>query len=282
MNQYWRLPSTKLRVFLIIVLILGIFFRFVNLDQKIYWQDEVATSLRISGSPLYQVYQQEFNGAVITVKELHKYVGYSSDKNIIDVIKALVGNPEHAPLYYLIARFWMQLFGYSALVMRSLPALISLFSLPSIYWLCIELFESPLVGWVAVTLVSVSPFHVLYAQEARQYSVWIVTIFLSSAALLRAIRLNTKISWGIYTATLIAALYTHIFSGLVAIGHAIYIVITNQFRFDKKLANYCIALIAGLLAFVPWVIILLYQRIAVRSNTAWTQENVGLIVPLKR
>ena len=42
-NKNW------LVVLLIIVVLLGIFFRITNIDQKPYWHDEIYTSLRISG-----------------------------------------------------------------------------------------------------------------------------------------------------------------------------------------------------------------------------------------
>ena len=32
-----------------IFLVVGVFFRFANLDAKVYWHDETYTSLRISG-----------------------------------------------------------------------------------------------------------------------------------------------------------------------------------------------------------------------------------------
>jgi uncharacterized membrane protein len=41
----WTMPPGWLRFFIIILLFLGIFFRFVNLDQKVYWIDEAFTSL---------------------------------------------------------------------------------------------------------------------------------------------------------------------------------------------------------------------------------------------
>ena len=34
---------------MIVILVLGIFFRFANLEKKVYWIDEGYTSLRISG-----------------------------------------------------------------------------------------------------------------------------------------------------------------------------------------------------------------------------------------
>jgi uncharacterized membrane protein len=218
-----------LRLLIVIILGLGIFFRLVNLDRKVYWQDETATSLRIAGYAKTEFVQQAFNGQVISVEELQrKYQSLNSEKSWRDTFQAFAGRPEHSPLYYLMARFWAQWFGSSVAVMRSLPALISLLAFPSIYWLCLELFESPSVGWMAIALIAVSPVHVLYAQEAREYSLWIVAILCSSAALLRAIRLKTNYSWAIYVATVTLGLYSHLLFVLVALGHGIYIVATSQ------------------------------------------------------
>lgn len=220
-----------LRLLIVIILAVGIFFRFVNLDRKVYWQDETATSLRIAGHTKEEFVQQVFNGQLISVEELRqRYLYLNSSTSWFDTVKALTGRPEHSPLYYLMARFWAQCFGTSVAVMRSLPALISLLIFPSIYWLCLELFESSLVGWVAVALIAVSPVHVLYAQEARQYSLWTVSILLSSASLLRATRLKTNRSWGIYAATMALGLYSHLFFGLIALGHGIYILATEPKR----------------------------------------------------
>lgn len=63
----------KLRILLIILLVLGIFFRFVNLEGKSYWIDEVFTSLRISGYTQAEVIQELSQGQVISLEELQKY-----------------------------------------------------------------------------------------------------------------------------------------------------------------------------------------------------------------
>jgi len=73
----------------------------------------------------------------------------------------------------------MQWFGSSVTVTRGLAALISLFVFPCIYWLCLKLFKS---GWMAMALVAVLPIHVVYAQEAREYSLWPAAILLSSVS----------------------------------------------------------------------------------------------------
>jgi uncharacterized membrane protein len=156
--------------------------------------------------------------------------------------------------------------------MRSLAALFSLMALPCIYWLCIELFDSPLTGLVAVALLAVSPFQVLYAQEAREYSLWTVTILLSSLALLRAMRLQTKISWSIYAVTLAFSLYTFIFSGLVLIGHGVYVVTVERFRLSKKLIAFLLASIAGVLAFLPWLMVFVNNWGQFEHDQGWIKE----------
>ena len=45
----WQLPLANLKFFFVVLLVLGIFFRFVNIDRKIYWHDEAYTSLRVAG-----------------------------------------------------------------------------------------------------------------------------------------------------------------------------------------------------------------------------------------
>ncbi|MHC5717318.1 MAG: glycosyltransferase family 39 protein, partial [Nostoc sp.] len=137
---------------------------------------------------------------------------------------------------------------------RSLSALISLFIFPSVYWLCIELFESSLVAWVAMALIAVSPLQLFFAQEARQYSLWMVEILLSSAILLQAIRQEKKENWLLYTLTLVLGLYTHLFTVLVMIAHGIYVVIQQQFHFTKTLLNYLFVNIAAFLMLLPWLI----------------------------
>lgn len=188
-------PPPKLRFLVIIVLVVGVFFRFVNIDHKVYWFDETFTLLRISGYTESQVVSQVCNGQEIGVEDLQKYQRLTPEKSLVDTVKSLaIEDSQHPPIYYLIVRLWVQKFGSSVAAIRSLSALISLIAFPCIYWLSLELFESSLVGLVALTLLAVSPIHVLFAQEARQYSLWTVTILLSSASLLRAMRLNTTLA----------------------------------------------------------------------------------------
>ncbi|MBW4548934.1 MAG: hypothetical protein KME25_31705 [Symplocastrum torsivum CPER-KK1] len=170
----------------------------------------------------------------------------------------------------------MKWFGDSVAVRRSLSAFISLLSFPAIYWLCLELFESSLTGAIAIGLIAISPIQLLYAQEARQYSLWTVTILLSSAALLRAMRLKTKESWAIYAVTALTSIYTFLFSGFVLVGHGLYVAAVERFRASKISIAYLLASLATLLLFLPWLLVVVQGVSKIQTTTAWTANNMTL------
>jgi uncharacterized membrane protein len=273
MNRYTQPQSKWLKFLLITVIALGICFRFANLNQKPYWHDETFTSLRISGYRLAEVTQQLYTGQEIDVADLHHYQGLSSERSAIDTIQRLAEEvPQHPPLYFVMARLWAQGFGHSITAMRSLSALISLLLLPAAYWLCLELFASSTVGWIAMALFAVSPIHVHYAQEARPYSLWTVLIVLSSIALLRAVRQPKKLNWGIYAITVMASLYCHIFSGLVFLGHGIYVLAIDRFRLTRAATGYFLASCLGILGFMPWLWVIWSHYDAVKLTTDWIKQ----------
>lgn len=280
--QNWVLPPSWLRFLIIIILVLGLFFRFVNLDRKIYWMDETYTSLRISGYTESEVAQQLLEGQILSLQDLHQYQRINPEKSIVDTVKGLATEePQLAPLYFILVRFWAQMFGDSVAAIRSFSAFLSVLALPCIYWLCLELFESSLVGWLASALLAISPFQLVYAQEARQYSLWTVAILLSSASLLRAIRINTWRSWGIYAVTVAVGVYSHLFFVLVAIAQAIYVFVINNYRWNKALKGYFLSSIVGIIAFSPWIVVILTNYKQALAMTAAQDTKTPLLYFLK-
>ncbi|MBR8837043.1 MAG: glycosyltransferase family 39 protein [Stigonema ocellatum SAG 48.90 = DSM 106950] len=285
--RHLKLAPNWLRFLIIVVLVVGVFFRFLNLDGKVYWHDETFTSLRISGYTAAEVKQQIFNNHVITREAFAKFQRPNPEKGLSDTIKSLaIEDPQHPPLYYIIARFWVQIFGNSVTAIRSLSAFLSLLVFPCVYWLCRELFTVPLsVPYLAIALMAISPLHLAYAQEAREYILWAVTVLLSSASLLRAMRLESKrqldseriLTWGIYAATLALSLYTFLLSGFVAVAHGIYVTAIKKHRWTKTVKAYFLASLAAFLAFTPWLIVLLVNFSQFRIATAWTAMKLPLV-----
>lgn len=280
LNKKGHLFPKWLRILLIILFLFGMFFRFSNLDTKVYWTNESITSLRISGYTFTEVISQLYDGRELNTKDIQKYLHPNSEKVLSDTIKSLATeDSQHSPLYYVLARFWAQGFGSSIPVMRILPNLISLLAFPCLYWLCIELFESALVGWVAIAMTSVSLLHVIYAQEARQYSLWMLTSWLSSAVLLRALRefnlpfywgaYATTFYWGAYATTLALGFYTFPLTGLVGIAHGIYVFVIERCRLSRTIIYYLISAALALIAFIPWILVMFSSRNSLVETTAW-------------
>lgn len=271
-SQQKRTNSTWFRL-LLVILVLGIFFRFFNLEKKLYWIDETYTSLRFSGYTEAEMRPRFSQGQVLLNEDMQKYKQFNPETTVFDTIKSLATeDPQHPPVYYILIRYWVQLFGNSISTIRSLSAILSLLIFPCLYWLCMELFNSPNVAWTAIAIVAISPFHVLYAQEAREYGLWTVTILLSSAVLLWAMRTKTKTSWILYTVTIILGLYTYIFTALVALSHGIYVIVFEKFKLSKTVKTYLITSSVGFLTFVPWILVVLTNRKRIQDTTSWSVE----------
>lgn len=288
--QNGRVRRTSLKILIVLILTTGIFFRFTNLDCKVYSFDESITSLRISGYTWTEMVQQDFQGKIISAADLQrKYQQINPEKSWLDTVKGLATEePQLPPLYFILARFWAQLFGPQPATVRSLSAWMSLLVFPSIYWLCWELFRSAPAGWIAVAIAAVSPFHVLYAQEARPYMMFAVLVLVSNAILLRAIlskgcanalqkspaafKSASKLSkavWFIYAIVLSLGLYSSLLFFLVIFAHGIYVIITEKWRISKTLIAYLLASAAAIIIFAPWILVLI-------DNSQKIEATVGL------
>ncbi len=292
-NKIYFQPLVML---LLIAITLGIGFRFFNLEQKVYFHDEVFTSLRAAGFNRTDIDRQLFINQIIPAQELQKYQQIQPESTFQSTFKSLtIENPHHPPLSYLMARLWMQQFGGSIIASRSLPVLISLLSLPLIYVLALQLFKSHLTGLLATTFLALSPFDILFAQTARQYSLVTVLILGSSILLLRALHFPNWKNWGFYSLVSALGLYTHLFFCLTIIAHGVFIMSNwlfssylekkncqKQFNYSnlkifiKKLPiDFCIALLAIIILYIPWIFVLINNLQRVNDTTEWARISVS-------
>jgi len=264
-------------ILLVIILLLGVFFRFANLGEKIFWVDEVATAIRVSGYTVPEVAEDLAQKDIAIADTLRNYQIINSNKNFNDSFDALTKSPEHAPLYFILTRLWMRSWGSSIISMRSLSVCLSLLIFPCLYWLCQELFNKPLVSWLAVMLMSVSPFFVAYAQEARPYSLWTVVILLMGASFLRAIKINNPQSWILYIFSLIIGFYTSLFCLYIGFFQGIYLLLSSWRKQFKIIRNYIISSAIALLAFSPWMLIIINHLNLLQDNTQWMRGNFNIL-----
>lgn len=171
---------------------LGAALRFYGLGRESIWIDE-ALSVRLASVPLGQ-------------------------------LVAATGLDGHPPLYFLLLHAWMALFGGSEAAVRSLSATLGVLALPVVHLLGRRLFGVA-GGLVAALLLAVNSYHVYYSQEARNYSLLVLTTLLSWAAYERDRHWRTHASGALYVAATVLMLYTHVYAGMVLmaqVGHGVY------------------------------------------------------------
>ena len=87
MRYHGSISSQKWLCSLIVTVVLtGVFFRFFNLDQKVYWFDESATTSRISH---LKSYVESFKGQIIIVEKLNEYQSLNSLADVHEIVERL-------------------------------------------------------------------------------------------------------------------------------------------------------------------------------------------------
>jgi uncharacterized membrane protein len=257
-----------------VVVVAGIFFRFYHLDRKVFWDDEAMGTVHMLGYTEAQVV--EASPQFTTAADAQRFLRPPAQLRLGDTVHALATeDPQHAPGYYFIERIWVQLLGSSPAADRSLSAAFGVILLPCVYWLAAELFGSSIIGLLAVALVAVSPLYVLYAQEAREYMLWLVAVTLQGLAFLRAVRTNDVglfVAYGLVTAL---GLYIYPLTGLVAIGLAVYLFLRERGRFTRPLVACLLANVTALAAFVPWLHVALASAGLVRGMSGIATRKVS-------
>lgn len=304
--------STGLKVLLIIAIAIGVGFHLINLDRKIYWHDEAYTSMRAAGYTRLEIDNAFFQNHFLTISDLQKFQQIKPDSTVADTIHSLITeDPQHPPLYFVMARGWMQLFGSSILASRLLPVLLSLLGLPLMYGLALELFESHLVAWLATAFLALSPFDILFAQTARQYSFLTTAVILSSWLLLRAIRLSHWRHWVGYALSLAMGLYIHPFFTLTIAAQGAYVLLLTvldqsslnpfseqsmskkarsaqvglsrrsfshffSFGYWQQLIYFFSVVVLALALYSPWIAVLSVNMQRASSTTDWTRTPTGI------
>lgn len=272
--------------------LLGILLRGINLADKVYWVDEVHTTVRVAGYTRDQVQARLFDQGMLTAADLKDYQAPTVKRSWGDTLSALQRHPEHAPLYFVLGRVWTQGMAIahrvfhaaspidSVLSLRSLSVLLGLGLLPAIYWLGRAGFGVSPVGTrttqLAIALMALSPLHVLYAQEARQYSLWSVSVVVSCAALWQALHYHRWRNWGLYGASVVLGLYSHLLFGLVAIAQGLCILWVQK-KLGRSgplvLRRYGVVGLGSLVAFSPWLVALVRALAQVEQTVDATQRS---------
>jgi uncharacterized membrane protein len=255
-------PPARVGRWLLVVslsaVVLGVFFRCFNIDRKVFWEDEILGVVHTLGYTEAEIV--EASPQMRAASDIHHFVRPSAadaSRPLGATIRSLAAeDPQHPPAYYLIARLWTNVFGHSVMATRGSAVLFGVLALPLIFWLSLELFGSKAAASIALALVAVSPFYVLYAQEAREYSLWTLAIAVAGILVLRGVRGAGSWTWAGYAVAVAVGLYVYPLTGLVAIGFFVYVLFAERLRITRAVVSCFVANLCALIAFAPWLAVM--------------------------
>lgn len=230
--------NRKTTIFLLIlILALGFSLRIYTLDKRDFWSDE-AVSLMIAK--------------------------YATFQNTIDIdYRRVFTEPG---LFFLLLKIWMYLTKEESFY-RFLPLFFGLFSIALIYLLGKE-FCNKTAGLIAALLMSISPLHIYYSQELRNYTLWVFLSLLSIYFFFRILKKEGKapfLFW--FSISTILCLYTHVMALLLLFTVNIYFLF---FPGKKKLVfKWIVSNLIVLLFYIPWLFVLINQVSSIRVNTSF-------------
>jgi uncharacterized membrane protein len=273
--------SIAFRLLLVVLVCIGILSRGWRLDQKIYWHDEAFTSLVITGQPGRYFNEAIFRNQIVSPTEVLKFQQLQPHLGFQEsLLRQGEEDSQHPPLYYMLLRLWVQIWGTSVAAMRSFSVLGSLLVFPAVYWLGLELFGSHRAAGVALALIAVSPLQLVYAQEAREYALWMGMMLGGSALLLQASRLGHWRSWLAYGLLMLVGIYTALFTLLVGFGHGLYLLVNRQDRW-RNVGHYVITWLGVGIGFSPWLWVMGKAAQRVGDSTSWASVPLPLETALR-
>ncbi|MBY0280317.1 hypothetical protein K2Z84_33715, partial [Candidatus Binatia bacterium] len=184
-------PSRVLIVVLLAAIAAGVVLRCDGLGRKVPWYDEVGTMLRISGHTEAEVATFAAERPRAPRELLERFQRPSRDARASAAASAVVravveDEPPHSPGYFVAASLWTRAAGGDPAAVRALSAAASIASLPLLGLLAWRLFGNRWVALATVALAALSPVQIRYAQEARSYALWSLTLLATSLAMLAA------------------------------------------------------------------------------------------------
>ena len=198
----------------------------------------------------------------------------------------LLAEANHPPVWWLVTRGWVAVFGDSEAALRAPAALCGVFATLLTWVLMLRLLDPALapraggfphaadggrgrrIALWTTGLVCVGAYFLEYAQEARMYSLLLLEALAASLLLLRWIDHRKRGTLVAYALLGAFSLYTHYFAAWFLIAHALYVLwIARRPGEGEKLGSpwpFVFSVAAAGLLFVPWFVylVLSFQSIA--------------------
>ena len=226
------------------ILGLALILRLIGISSKSLWLDECYSLLRISGTWVNSIAQIAMQDA-------------------------------HPPLYYLLLKFWWGLHPHGEYWARIPTIILDVLSIFFIYR-ALDLFSIKRAAYVGAFLAACSAFMIVYAQDARHYSLTVCLSALLTWGLLGILLRGTKKYVYIYFIGTLLALYTFYYLAFLLLVYGIILTAEaiRQTDFRVKFRHWFFSQIAALLAFLPWAWQVIPEKIDLFQGTTIPAGNL--------
>lgn len=230
----------------------GIFARAAFLDRPLFFKDEAITSLFTTGHP-YGEYVRLFDGKVHTAAQVAAVTQVDPARGPLHTLTALAAeDPHHAPLFFVLERLWIGVFGSSVTAFRSFPVVLGVLAVALAFALLRRLdgMQSATIG---AALFALSPLFVSLSRDAREYALFIDVVLLSTIAVLRALDRRSIRAWVAYGSCVAVGMYVDTIFLFVIVSHgaiALWFFRSNA----RAIAAWVVSASLGAATFVPWAI----------------------------
>ena len=179
----------------------------------------------------------------------------------------------HPPLYYLILKFFMTVFGFFGVSSHSLYAVRIVSIIPYAIIMAISFFKIRKdYGWLTAGLfmlsLGVMSQFFFYFLIARMYS-WAILFILIAFIYTKEIYTKGDLKyWVIVSVASVLAAYTHYFAGISAVCLFLILIYYVLFKNRSQIRNLCISIAVSFLLYLYWLPTLLAQ-LDVIHNAFW-------------
>jgi len=253
-----------------LAIVVGSYTRIAHLGRELIFQDESDTALYVSGHDR-TTYFASFDGRIHPADRVASFTRRDPRTNVVTVVRTLArDDPHHAPLFYALDRLAIDALGSSLAAYRFPSLVFGLLAIGLAFVFGKELLRSRLGGAVLASLVAVSPLHVLYARQAREYALFSCAVFASSTVLLRALERRTAGAWIAYAVVVTAGLYTDPIFALVLASQVLSAVVSLARR-PRALGGLALAAGTAFGVFIPWIVNAVIARDQISALMSWSE-----------
>ena len=253
----------------IFIVLFGISLKFYHLNYRFFWYDEICTIQHTSGIELYKYDNMIPINEIANIKEYKSLIHLTSlNQSIGSQLKGLFTSTNLTPGHYPFLMIWYRIVGDEPLDYRLFSVFVFVLTLPFLFLLAKNMFESDHAGWIAISLFSVSPMFQYYAQEARYMILMTFFIIVLHYLFLKASQINKKKWWVGYCIIGALSLYTSVLSGIVVTGHLIYVWIFNR----ENGVKLSIPALIILFIYLPWIVTMLKNNDEILFALSWQTQ----------